>query len=198
MLREVWWVFFKKTSFDLDNEWWHPSLQNQKTEIKAKPWERGGRWDGIKIVLLWFVAEEYYCTFVGTSLHGPNNIAGENVTVILWNSYNKALSLRPKMCLQLQEQDTDFFVPTSKRGIFLSNWKMSPTCNWEAEDSLLSVPMAFFDLARFPLWEYRSPLDNNVCSLMVTTHPSAQRFLLDDWITCFVYLFPVNQNSQEV
>jgi len=40
--------------------------------------------------------EEYYCTFVGTSLHGPNNIAGENVTVILWNSYNKALSLRPK------------------------------------------------------------------------------------------------------
>jgi len=31
---------------------WHHSLQNQKTEIKSKPWERGGTWDGIKIVLL--------------------------------------------------------------------------------------------------------------------------------------------------
>jgi hypothetical protein len=89
---------------------WHHSLQNQKTEIKPIPWERGGTWDGIKIVLLWFVAEEYYCTFVGTSLHGPSNIAGENVTVSLWNSFNKALSLRPKMCLQLQEQDIDIFV----------------------------------------------------------------------------------------
>jgi hypothetical protein len=28
------------------------SLQNQKTEIKARPWERGGTWYGIKIVLL--------------------------------------------------------------------------------------------------------------------------------------------------